>query len=326
HDILFVNTTGGTTAFITIIGNYDTLNIPTTGGSVIHIYLVGNNDPIFQGSTGGTVVTVSAWGSHDAFNSTTTGGANIAVQYTGFNATNPISGICPYGNLSNTDTVSQSHSGGGTFNVTFNNTGYGANGSGGGWAEQWQKVNGLNCPFFTTVTVPLRNSGAVGASFVVHLRNTYAPVGEVAFDQGAVIFAQAGGTPIVVDGPALSFHSGKLSLFVPEFQGQIGSEVGTSTASLSLRLISAIPLVLPQNGYSLKSGSTVLLTVVSPYAAAWMAYFTAQPGLSGLATCTGPASACVGPFNFGGPLGKVTLAIPATALSLVVGTYSIALS
>ena len=323
YDTFFVNTTGGTKAYITIVGNYDSLILPTTGGSTIHVLLVGNNDPITQGSKGGTTVTVSAWGSEDSFNSTTTGGATIAVHYTGFNGSNASSPKCPYSNVSSSDTVSESSSGGGTFGVTYNNTVYSGTGSSGGWTETWSKVSGLGCPFFTPVALPYRNSGATLGSFVVHLHNLYAAEADVAFDSGAVVSAVAGGVPELVDPPLISNASGVLTITIPQFQGQFGAVRGTSTTVLAFRLASVQTIVLPANGFSLSS--SVNVTVTTPYWAAWMNYFHTLPRSWGKVTCW-PSPDCTGKFSFGSPMGNVTLLLSAPSLASLtvnVGTFAI---
>lgn len=173
------------------------------------------------------------------------------------------------------------------------------------------------------VTVPQKSSGGGGASFVVDLRNTYTPKAVVAFDQGAVIYAQPSGLPLMLVGPAISFSGGELSVWVPQFLGTVGTEVGVGTAELSARLVSLLNLSLPLDGFSL-SGK-VSIAVTTPYAAAWESYFT-QPTstLASDVTCAPKLSvACSGPFNLNGPLGTVYVNVTAKALSIQTATFAL---
>ena len=177
------------------------------------------------------------------------------------------------------------------------------------------------------VSIPQSTTNLVPATFVVHLRNTYSPPADIAFDQGAVVYGQANGLPLMLVGPAVNYTGGTLTLWIPQFVGQLGSEVGTGTADISARLTSVASLTLPGNGFSLATGKSVVITITTPYAAAWMDYFDTQPTLAGLASCApATSSVCIGPFSFGGALATVTLTVPATGLVLNVATYSLALT
>lgn len=342
HDVITFAQTGGFHGTIEIVGSYDTLNLGNTGGCVIAVYLVGNHDAISQSSKGGSTVTVNAYGSYVSVNSSTTGGATINVHYTGFNATNPFSVICPYSNLSSTDSVNGSFKGGGSFNVTFNNTNYSGNGTSGGWHEVWQKVHDLACPFVTPSIVPLANVG-LASGFAVQMKNSYSPVAEVALDSGAVIYTQPGGTPVMIDGPALSYkyttqtHNGttfknitQLSLWIPAFLGSVASVSGTGTAELSFQLLGTQSVVASAlTGVSTNPGAAVNVTITSVYAAAWLNYLDSQPALS--ATCapvgSAPASVCTGPYAPNVGQGKVVISIPETnLLSLTIVTAIFAVS
>jgi len=338
HDKIFVNTTGATTDHVTIVGNYNTISLPTTGSSTVYLYLVGSYDQIAQASSGATTVTVNAWGEDDGVNATENGAATVSVTYTGFNTLNPTSSNCPYSNLSSSDTVAGSVNGAGAFSVTYNNTGYSGTGTSGIWSETWDKVSGLTCPFFVAVNVPQRSSGAVGASFVVHLQNTYTPAANVAFDQGAVIYAQAGGTPLMLVKPGLNYSHGTLSLWFPQFLGRIGTQAGSGTAVVSARLVSVLNLSLPSAGYSL-GGSGVTLAITTAYWGAWWGFFNStanSTGLRGLASdgcslvvTSGSPPGCRGLYQFNGPLGKVTLTVPVSTLSgglkITLATYAVAI-
>jgi hypothetical protein len=318
HDAIYLNATGGSGVSVTLVGSNDSLAVTGKGGATVSVFLVGNADAVSWSANGASSSFIErAWGSGD---STTTTNSNAAVYYTGFNAANPTSSVCPYANDSNTDTVSGS---GGT--VNYNNTGYSGSGSSGGWSETWNKVSNLTCPFYSAFTVPQKSSGAVGASFVVYLRNTYAPAADVAFDQGAVVYAQSNGRPLLLVGPAITYTGGTLALWVPEFLGTVGAEAGDGTAELSARLVSVVSLHLPSDGFSISG--TISIKVTTPYAAAWESYFGAVPALAADVSPCFPATsiACAGPFGFNGPLGTVYLNVTAKALAFQVATYAVTL-
>ena len=184
-----------------------------------------------------------------------------------------------------------------------------------------------------------------GTGFVVHLLNTYASSAEVAYEQGAVVYAQPSSIPVFVVPPSITYTcvaqcnqagmQGVLSLFVPQFSNRVSTEAGAGTAELSLRLLSAVPFAFPVTGFSLTSGQQVTVTVTTPYAATWysylQAYFQSFTTLSAQVSCapTGSTSPCTALYEPGGPLGTVTLSVPVagvSALDLLVGFYSFALA
>jgi hypothetical protein len=175
-------------------------------------------------------------------------------------------------------------------------------------------------------------SFCAGAGFVVHLENTYATSGEVAYEQGAVVYAQSGGIPIFVSTPPITFTKGILSIFLPRFSNNtVNTESGAGTADLNLRLLSAAPVVVPGNGFSFRSGTFVTATIQSAYAAAWYAYYHSLTTLASFVTCTptGASSPCTANYITGGPLGTVTIKVPVASiatLDFLVGVYSFAMS
>jgi hypothetical protein len=163
-------------------------------------------------------------------------------------------------------------------------------------------------------TVPLSSTGSAG--FDVHLSNTYAPPADVAFDQGAVVFAEAGGLPIFIVPPSITLSQGVLTVFLPRFLNPVTSESGTGTADLLLRMVSTAPVTIPSRDLALASSSNIVITVVTQFAAAWYAYFQTT-SLSSYVTCTGPSHVCTALYSSGGftPLGTVTLTIPKSAVT-----------
>lgn len=180
-----------------------------------------------------------------------------------------------------------------------------------------------------TATGVIQASSAA-ASFFVQLYNTYAPLTQVAYDYGGVVFAQQDGIPAMLDAPPVTLHKGALHIWVPVFTTSVGTEGGIDTAILTVALSSFSTQTVPANGLTLASGG-VTLTVTTPYSTAWMAYFQSNPSFVGDASCqpTG-SSECstTGTYAVGGPLGTVTLVVPASAITSVtleVATFSIGL-
>lgn len=189
---------------------------------------------------------------------------------------------------------------------------------------------GINITYHVTDgsgSLTIVDAAGVGASLLVNLRNTYIPNAVVAFDQASVIYAQRGGIPVVITRPLLNYSSsGTLKVFVPQFEGALGSEAGTGTAELSVRLDAVQNTVLPLDGATLTTGSSTVLTITSRFAAGWYSYLQSDPHLEPYTTCKmANGSACTGPFSFTGPLGKVTVTVPATGLELQIATFTVSL-
>jgi hypothetical protein len=187
-------------------------------------------------------------------------------------------------------------------------------------------------PVVTPPTLTPLATGAPppGAALVVHLRNTYVPTAEIAYDQGAVVFAQPGSVPTFVDPPAFTYSGSSVSVTIPVFRGTIPVESGFGTTDVLVRLINLNTFDFPGNGLFVEGGSDISLSLQSPYWAAWMGYFDSNPNFAGFVTCTVAGAACpplVSAFyEPGGPLGTITLSLPATSLDLTVATFAITLT
>jgi hypothetical protein len=314
---------------ILILGNSDTVSLTGSAtSSFTHVVIVGNQDTVTTTALSGTnTVVASVYGTSDTVNpGVLSGTEKFGVYFNGFNTSAP-STPCPVDDLAGTDTVSQPV-GGGTFGVTYNNT-TGTTGSrtNGVWGVTYQIPTPFACPFFSTSLVPVTARPPVGNGFVVQLHNTYAPSSEVAYDEGAAVYAQPSSLPIFVLPPRIDFANGVLSMFVPQFSGRIPVEAGAGTADANLRLQSTTPLIIPSNGYSFLSQTKVTITIVTPYAATWFAYFQSYTTLSPYVTCTGGHSVCTALYEPNGVVGTVKLAIPVSGLELelLVGVYSFSL-
>jgi len=164
-------------------------------------------------------------------------------------------------------------------------------------------------------THALTSSGTSG--FAVYLMNTYAPRGEVSFDQGAVVFAEAGSFPIFIVPPSVTLSQGVLTVFLPWFLNPVTGESGNGGADLLMKLVSTSSVTTPSPGLSLASGSNIVISFVTPYAVSWYTYFQSVKTLASYVTCSGPNSVCSASYSSGGlrPLGTVTLTIPASVVS-----------
>lgn len=173
------------------------------------------------------------------------------------------------------------------------------------------------------------------AGLTVHLANTYSPADDVSFDQGGVVFAQPGGTPVMIDGPSISAFQAtggpitSVSIWVPQFIGNISTDSGLGTTEISTRLVSLSTLALTaSSSLSIKDSSTITFSVTSPYVAAWAGFFNDTSPFGSDWTCT-PASVCDGNYRTGGALGTITLSIPTgthlNVLDIQVATFSVTL-
>jgi len=176
----------------------------------------------------------------------------------------------------------------------------------------------------STLSSPCSTTYCGGSGFQVALHNTYAPSAVVAYEQGAVLYVQPTSIPVFISPPTLSFSQNAFTMFVPQFfNSSVTPEQGTGTAELSLRLLSVQQFSFPSNGFSLQSGSSVTVTVVSPYVAGWYSYFQTIPSLAPYLAC--PSSACTQLYSTNGPVGTLTITLPASqvqSFSLVVGAFS----
>jgi hypothetical protein len=344
HNTVTMTGVGSGPMNVSVIGDYDTLSIGTTGSSSIVVYVYGDHDSVkFPSTTGSQAIKVVEYGTQDTFGApTATGSEFFKVYFNGFNASAPTSSLCPYANLSSTDAVTgYNETGSGSLTEYLNNSiGYSADATGSAncvgsnatcWGIHARNVALSTCPFFTQITLPIPTGlSKPGASLVVHLRNSYVPTAEVAYDQGAVVYAQPDGVPLMIDGPSFSYSRSNLTLTIPIFEGTIVAESGFGTADMLLSLLGKDTFVFPANGYSLKTGSRVTLSLETPYWAAWMTYFGSMSSLSGDFSCKTLAGATCPPadavsYQPGQPLATVTLSLPATSLDLTVAMFAIQL-
>jgi len=316
---------GSTPITINVTGSFNTINLAglTAGGNTIKVNIVGNNNLIIGTPTnGGNTEYFSIIGAYNTLSLTPGGGDKIYTYFTGFDAGNATSVTCPYGTLgfsnvltgvTNTILNSQNAHLYQFYNnsTAFNNPS--VHNPGTHWQVTNQTASNFLCPYVQSLQLPF--SFSQSAELVVHLRNTYAPVAEVAYDEGAVVLAQSGGNPIMVDGPQVAYTGTSASLWIPSFVGAPGTTAGISTVDVLLRLVSVESFALPANLFSLSPGGAVTVVVNTPYAIAWGNYFANLPAFAGHVSCSPAAkAACLGPYAPGGSLGTVTISLPTTGL------------
>lgn len=357
---VYVNTAGGATAFVQVVGNSNTVALASSGAFTLNATIVGSSDHVtVTAASGGNIGVLRVVGNSDKVTTTTAGGSTFLIlvygtldalvysassagstyrsYFVGFNATAPTSSLCPYGNLSSTDKVTSfSSTGGNTLTLTLNNSVhyYANNTNGTGWTNHFQNVALTACPYFTPSNFAGISYLPLGAGFIAHLQNTFAPQAQVAYAQGGVVYAQLGGTPIFIENPSVTVTATggnvtALRIWIPEFVNPLPSVSGTGTVSLVARLLAVNQVVVSAATHlTFAAGSSVVFSIASQFAVAWLGYFTAQhwPGVT--ITCSPVGSvACLGPYALTGGIGQVVLTVPTTALaSLSVTTALFSLS
>lgn len=317
NDTFTLDTTLGTTTLDLVeYGTNDTVKFDTTGGSsTVNLLSVGYNDAITVTDASGLKLNayVAGWDDSTAA-PTTTGEASsttaFTVYYTGFTNTTL---RCPNDNLAATDTVSAATTTG-TYVAYYNVTKTFTPTAESHWTQHVDVTTPVEsgCPLFTTVTVNNPTTPRF-AGFNAHLLNTYAPVADIGFDAGAVVVAQPGGLPQIVDPPGLTVVNGvsgvtSVNLWFPVFIGKGAVEAGVQSAILSARLVALTSFVLtPTSSYGVANNTEIYLNVTTPFAAGWWAYYNATYPSSWI-SCAG--NGCNGLFTGLGDFGTISLAIP----------------
>ncbi|MCI4364756.1 MAG: hypothetical protein L3K10_01640 [Thermoplasmata archaeon] len=338
NDSVTLSVLGGSAVNVTVVGNHDYLNLGPTGTAGVVVRSFGDSDSVYDASTGVGSLLVISYGNGDSITANATGAAANVAYVTGFNATNPVSPLCPYDNVSRTEAL---HGTGplASYNAYYNDTAYTGTLSASPWTIHAAAVAQTMCPFFSRQAVPIKGPSLQGAGLTVHLFNTYSPSGEVAYDEGAVVYAQFGAYPVIIDPPAISLTRPggvgtavtQASLWFPYFSNVVGSASGTGTETLNLRLLQSSNPSLTNNtsvAFSLNPAVPITITFHTPYAEAWDQYLNGNLQYAGLWSCL-PFSICTGTYSPGGSLGTVTLTIPTVALQqLTVGNsvFSVGLS
>jgi hypothetical protein len=315
--------TAANTNFFEFAGSNDTLQVvKSTNTATINVYSVGYADHVTVGVGAGSVsaaVTSAAtfFGADDTYSITagaqSHSGSRFFVYFNGLPTGSTVLN-CPVANIAaQTDTVSGGVAADGTYSVTYNDTA--ASPAPPTPPSPWTGTDlrpSINCPFYTHVIVAPTTLQSAGID--VHLFNTYAPTADVAMDAGAVVYAQSGGVPIVVDPPELSVVSQSatvvtsVSLWLPFFIGTGAAESGIGTTELSARQIALTDILLtPSSSYTVENNTNIVFAVTTPFAAGWWAYYNATYPSSWI-SCVGQG--CNGLYSGPADFGTVTLTIP----------------
>jgi hypothetical protein len=330
NDTVAVASTAATTFQLEVVGNNDTVTVGSlVGATTMVAYVVGVDDAVnFAVSIGSAVKFIGTFfGFGDSVNAgtATVSGNVFSVYFNGFNPAERTA-YCPIGNLAaSTDTVSGGTSGKGTYSVTFNDTTTTTGSVSSPWTGHWPNPALFYCPFYSTITVGPHGTRSAGVN--VHLLNTYAPQADIGFDAGAIVFAQPGGVPILLDPPGLSVVESasagvtSASIWLPVFTGTNASEAGISTTVLSARLIAETNLALsPTSDYGIANDTDITFSVTTPFVQGWWSYYNATYPSTWI-SCVGHG--CNGEYTGLGDFGTITLTIP-TGVNLNVFDLDIA--
>lgn len=347
HDNAYIDGTGDATQKIAVVGNYDNVTIVATSRATVDVLMVGDHDNVtFRLSNGNSnTIKVNGWGTN--LTVTPGKGGDYSVNYTGFSPNKPKSPLCPYDNLVFSDYVNRfPHQAQGSGRVLLNYTEPPpVNGT--EWPfSAWQITDNIPAPYVCIFFAQFNatTAGALRpATFVVHLANRYAPPVEIAFDQGAVIYAQPGGIPFMVDPPPVTATGGFATVWVPALDNKVGAESGTGTVALTLRQMVVQRYTFPGGGWQIDPSRPLTLVYHTPYYMAWLNHFCedtsfTSSGASVSLTFDNPNGSgnqswgcdqSRNPWNFtqvyqsGGPIGQVVLRIPVTSVAVRLAVFSI---
>jgi hypothetical protein len=335
NDHVTMTGAGSGTVDVTLVGSNDYVNLGATGSANVVVSIYGSHDNVYQSSVGSGNVVVVVFGSQDGFTGNNTGSGSDTAFVNGFNATDANSSQCPYDNLSSTDKLAGSETGSGTFTAYYNNTVYTGTKVVSPWTNHYDNVAQSLCPFFAPQQISLNSPSVVGTGPVTKLVNSFAPSGEVAYDDGAVVYAQYGAYPVFVDNPsiALTIVGGNVTaaaIWMPFFANLVGSVAGVGTETLDVGLLNNqnYSVNVSAGNLSVNPNIPINITISTPYAEAWDAYLVDHTAFTGLWSCA-PVAICTGTYNLGDKMGTVLISIPTSNLDqLQIGSsiFSIALA
>jgi hypothetical protein len=319
------------------------INIGGTNNGYIYIILNGSYDHVnilVSGSSNSVpAVTLYVFGSHDIVTNSVSGGSSIHGSITFFNEFVGILGVlCPYGDASQSDTVSAFPTQGTNVNdnVTWwNNAGiisapHTVSTSVGNIT--WQNKSGFyQCPFTQAAT-----SGPYDLHYLsglrAHLNNRYLPPADVTLEQGAVIFSVQNGGSVMLDPPPVKILVNdfglSVSLTLMSIVGNSSIATGVTTAAVTSHVlsVSTFHILNGQQGHLFLTHLN--LSITTAYPQAWYTYWNGQTQIvPGGAVCIPgpgvPSSQCLTPPSGRTSTIEVPFVVSELTLVTIVGQVSI---
>jgi hypothetical protein len=279
-----------------ITGNNDTITVQWTGGDTGFVLFIinGSDDHIIYQKGGSDVTAPTAtflfYGQRDVFDFAPSGSHSghgsmtLNVVFVG-----SVGLVCPYGNLSATDSLGSLGAGGSNLNMSvtwWNAVGYVSPPHtvpypGGGSNENltFQNRSGVVACAFTreyASNYPI----SYGAGILVRMLNTYGPAADVAYDQGAVIAAADGSSATMVSPPPLTVSLAPQGLIAAltlvNVIGSSGTSSGFATAAVTTTLVTVASFTLVNGQTSRYIASPLYLHITTAFPSAWAAYFAGQ--------------------------------------------------
>ena len=284
----------GDTLFYNLTGSNDILTLtwsgPNAGGG--RVVINGSNDTVTFKKTGTDAASPSFsfafYGQSNTFtlnpvgSKSGPGGTKVAVLFAGYG-----SGICPWGNLSATDTLGNFGTGGKFVNVTttwWNAIGNESAprsqnyGTGSGVATFVNETGFTGCAF--TKAFPTTSTVQEGGGLLVHIFNHYIPQALIAFDEGAVVAQESGGGSVMVDPPSVvithrpSGTVGAITLL--NLAMTQSTQAGITTTAIMSKILTVSRLTLTATEEQALS-APLNLTISTQFPDAWWAFFQTNP-------------------------------------------------
>ncbi|HZY69390.1 MAG TPA: hypothetical protein VFF67_00220 [Thermoplasmata archaeon] len=322
-----------------ISANNDTINIDWTGGDTGFVLFIinGSNDVVNYNKGGSDTTSPLAqflfYGLYDTFNfnpagsHSSKGGMKLQVVFVGI-----VGRTCPGGNTSATDNVGTLSSGGSNLNMSvtwWNSVGYVSpptkqtypGGSGNNETIWWANNTGFVQCAFTKAYGTLYTTQHLGG-LQVQVNDIYLPQAVVAYDDGAVVEGQAGGTTTMVSPPEFEYTltpAGIVaSITLVDLIGNFSAESGRQTAAITTSLATTQTSHLGGSNATLFLTSSYILNLTTQFPAAWSAFFAKIPKIVPGGTSCIPQGSIPAPYTcLAPPPGVyVTLEVPIVAVSI----------
>jgi hypothetical protein len=328
------------------LGSNDVITLAVSGSNLGYftLQLFGANDTVVLGngfSGSGFHASIYLYGQNDTYEAASGPTGSHLFLNTYFIGETAAGTGCGVANLSATDhwSITGSSAGSSVQNLTWYNmvghsTAYhttsgwpGVGNSGSGDKIGWQNISTSEpCAFWSLQG--FTQSSRVSAGIVAHLNNAYVSPVDVAYQDGAEIYAQEGGTPVMVGGPhfELTHEPGgtpHVEVWIPQFVGNFTGEAGTETAALVFQLLAFDTVTLPTVPAESALIAPVTLTLNTTFAPAWISYFDSLPALfPNGATCTG--ASCTGTYSpTAAPSEVVATMVDDPSITIQVALYSV---